>query len=230
MTFIDIVAILVTFAALFSFVNERFIRMPNTIGLMAMSLLFSLALMVLGKMGFFSLTEYASELLSTLDFYNTLMHGMLGFLLFAGALHVNFADLIEEKNFIFLLTTVGVVISTLLVGGLAWACFTVLGMDLPFIYCLLFGALISPTDPIAVLGIMKRAGAPKSLKTIVSGESLFNDGIGVVVFLALLAFVQEANPPGGGRSRKTVSGRSHRRYRLWGPGRLHHLLLSQTGG
>ncbi len=196
MTFIDIVAILVTFAAIFSFVNERFIRLPNTIGLMAMSLLFSLALMVLGKMGFFSLTEYARELLSSLDFHSTLMHGMLGFLLFAGALHVNFTDLLREKHIILLLSTVGVLVSTLLIGGLSWTCFTLLGMDLPFIYCLLFGALISPTDPIAVLGIMKRAGAPKPLETTVTGESLFNDGIGVVVFLALLAFVQEANPPG----------------------------------
>lgn len=196
MNLIDIIAILVTFAAIFSFMNERYIRMPRTIGLMAMSLLFSLALMILGKMGFFSLTEYAGNLLSTLNFHDTLMHGMLGFLLFAGALHVNFDDLLQHKSIIILLATVGVILSTLLVGGIGWACFTLLGMNLPLINCLLFGALISPTDPIAVLGIMKKAGAPKSLETMVTGESLFNDGIGVVVFLALLAFVQEANPPG----------------------------------
>ena len=196
MNFIDIVAILVTFAAIFSFVNERYIRLPTTIGLMAMSLLFSLALMIIGKMGYFSLTEYTLELLSTLNFHHTLMHGMLGFLLFAGALHVNFDDLLQQKAIIVLLATVGVLVSTLLVGGLAWACFTLLGMNLPLIYCLLFGALIPPPDPIAVLVIMKKAGAPKNLKTIVTGESLFNDGIGVVVFLALLGFVQAADPPG----------------------------------
>ncbi|MBU0944275.1 MAG: sodium:proton antiporter [Proteobacteria bacterium] len=196
MTLFDIVAILVTFAALFSFVNERFIGLPRAIGLMAMSLVFSLVLMILGKMGFFSLAEYARELLSKLDFYNTLMHGMLGFLLFAGALHVNFDDLLKEKTIIFLLSTVGVLFSTLFVGGLAWAMLALLGMDLPLIYCFLFGALISPTDPIAVLGIMKKAGAPKNLETTVTGESLFNDGIGVVVFLALLAFVQGGDQPG----------------------------------
>ena len=196
MHFIDIVAILVTIAAVFSFINERYIRMPRTIGLMAMSLLFSLALMLLGKMELFSLSEYAQELLSTLDFHDTLMHGMLGFLLFAGALHVNFDDLLKQKFFILLLTTAGVIISTMLVGGLTFACFKLLAMDIPFIYCLLFGALISPTDPIAVLGIMKKAGAPKPLETTVTGESLFNDGIGVVVFLALVAFVQQADPPG----------------------------------
>lgn len=196
MTFFDIVAILVTVAALFGFVNERFIGLPRAIGLMAMSLIFSLTLMILGKMGYFSLAEYAQELLSKLDFYNTLMHGMLGFLLFAGALHVNFDDLLKEKTIIFLLATFGVLFSTFLVGGLAWAMLAALGMNLPLIYCFLFGALISPTDPIAVLGIMKKAGAKKNLETTVTGESLFNDGIGVVVFLALLAFVQGGDKPG----------------------------------
>ncbi|MBU1139099.1 MAG: sodium:proton antiporter [Proteobacteria bacterium] len=196
MTFFDIVAILVTLAAVFSFANERYIGLPRAIGLMAISLIFSLVLMILGKMGYFSLAEYAQELLSKLDFYNTLMHGMLGFLLFAGALHVNFDDLLKEKTIISLLATAGVLFSTFIVGGLAWVMLAVLGMELPPIYCFLFGALISPTDPIAVLGIMKKAGAPKSLETIVTGESLFNDGIGVVVFLALLAFVQGGDNPG----------------------------------
>jgi CPA1 family monovalent cation:H+ antiporter len=195
MTFFDIIAILVTFSAIFAYLNERYIGLPRTIGLMAMSLAFSLGLMALGKMGFFSLTEYATEMLGKLDFYTTLMHGMLGFLLFAGALHVNFDDLLHEKFIIFLLATVGVLMSTIVVGGLAWLTLFLLGMELPLIYCFLFGALISPTDPIAVLGIMKKAGAPKSLETMVTGESLFNDGIGVVVFLALLSFVQGAHDP-----------------------------------
>lgn len=195
MTFFDIIAILITFSAIFAYLNERYIGLPRTIGLMAMSLAFSLGLMALGKLGFFSLTEYATEMLGKLDFYTTLMHGMLGFLLFAGALHVNFDDLLHEKFIIFLLATVGVLMSTIVVGGLAWLTLSLLGMELPLIYCFLFGALISPTDPIAVLGIMKKAGAPKSLETIVTGESLFNDGIGVVVFLALLSFVQEAHDP-----------------------------------
>lgn len=189
MSFIDIIAVLITFAAIFAYLNERYIGLPRTIGLMAMSLVFSLGLLALGKMGYFSLAEMAGEMLSTLDFHNMLMHGMLGFLLFAGALHVNFDDLLGEKTIIFMLATVGVVVSTIVVGGLAWGLFALLGMEIPLLYCFLFGALISPTDPIAVLGIMKKAGAPQNLETIVTGESLFNDGIGVVVFLALLSFV-----------------------------------------
>jgi len=189
MSFIDIIAILITFAAIFAYLNERYIGFPRTIGLMALSLIFSLGLMALGKMGYFSLAEMAGEMLAKLDFYDTLMHGMLGFLLFAGALHVNFDDLLSEKSIIIMLATVGVVASTVLVGGLAWGLLYLLGMEMPLLYCFLFGALISPTDPIAVLGIMKKAGAPKSLETTVTGESLFNDGIGVVVFLALLSLI-----------------------------------------
>jgi CPA1 family monovalent cation:H+ antiporter len=162
---------------------------------MAMSLIFSLGLMILGKLGFFSLAEYAADMLASLDFYNILMHGMLGFLLFAGALHVNFDDLLNEKSIIFLLATVGVVVSTIVVGGLAWITLHYFGMEQPLLYCFLFGALISPTDPIAVLGIMKKAGASKSLETIITGEALFNDGIGVVVFLGLLTFAQGAHQP-----------------------------------
>lgn len=195
MTFFDILAILVTVAALFSYLNEKYVGLPRTIGLMAMSLIFSLVLLALGKLGYFSLAEYAAEMLSRLNFYNTLMHGMLGFLLFAGALHVNFDDLLKEKYIILMLATIGVVVSTILVGGLTWGFLYLLGMEIKLVYCLLFGALISPTDPIAVLGIMKKAGAPKSLETTVTGESLFNDGIGVVVFLALLSLAQGAHEP-----------------------------------
>ena len=187
MNLIDIIAVLITFAALFAYLNERYIKLPRTIGLMVISLVFSLCLLALGKTAFFPLADYAGEMLARLNFHDTLMHVILGFLLFAGALHVNFDDLLSEKATIFLLATAGVLLSTLLVGALGWGAFQLLGMGLPLIYCLLFGALISPTDPIAVLGIMKKAGAPKSLETTVTGESLFNDGIGVVVFLALLS-------------------------------------------
>jgi len=198
MTFFDIIAVLVSIAAIFAFLNERFIGLPRTIGLMALSLLFSLALLAVGSMGYFSLAEYAARMLARLDFYSTLMHGMLGFLLFAGALHVNFDDLLGEKAPILLLATLGVFASTLLVGGFTWLVLAALGVTMPLLHCLLFGALISPTDPIAVLGIMKKAGASKDLETIVTGESLFNDGIGVVVFLALLALVEGGHGAGGG--------------------------------
>jgi CPA1 family monovalent cation:H+ antiporter len=129
----------------------------------------------------------AERLLGSIDFDETVLHGMLGFLLFAGALHVDLDDLLRERWVVGLMATVGVLVSTFLVGGLVYFLLGFLGLGLPLIYCLLFGALISPTDPIAVLGIMKSVGAPKSLETKITGESLFNDGVGVVVFLVLLS-------------------------------------------
>ncbi len=182
MTLFDIIVILITLAAFFSYLNNRYIGLPGTIGLMALSLLVSLALIVFGKTQIVGLDEQAGLMLSQLNFYDTLMHGMLGFLLFAGALHVNFDDLYSQKWLIFTLATAGVVASTVIVGVLAFFCLKLIGLPLPLLYCFLFGALISPTDPISVLGIMKKAGAPKSLETSITGESLFNDGIGVVVF------------------------------------------------
>ncbi len=190
MGFYDITAVLVTLAAAFSYINHRYVRFPGTIGLMALSLIFSLTLLLLGRAGIIPLDARVTRLLSGLDFSDTLMHGMLGFLLFAGALHVNFDDLLSRKWIISLLATAGVLVSTLLVGGFTWLCFRLLHLDLPLLHCLLFGALISPTDPIAVLGIMKKVGAPKALETTLTGESLFNDGMGVVVFLALLSLLQ----------------------------------------
>jgi len=191
----DIAAVLTTLAALFSYLNHRYIRFPSAIGLMALSLAFSLILLALGKAGIFLFDGHARALLAELNFYDTLMHGMLGFLLFAGALHVNFDDLLQRKWIISLLATFGVLISTLLVGGLTWLCLHLLGLDLPLLYCLLFGALISPTDPIAVLGIMKKIGAPKELETTITGESLFNDGMGVVIFLSLFSLLQAGGTP-----------------------------------
>ena len=187
---LDIFATLITLAALFSYLNHRYIGLPSAIGIMALSLIISLVILGLGFFNILSISEPARLLLSRLDFYDTLMHGMLGFLLFAGALHVNFDDLFEHKSIIISLATVGVALSTCLVGGMAYFALKLAGVHLSLLHCLLFGALISPTDPIAVLGIMKKVGAPKSLETAVTGESLFNDGIGVVVFLALLSLVE----------------------------------------
>ncbi|UCH20631.1 MAG: sodium:proton antiporter [Deltaproteobacteria bacterium] len=185
MKLFNILAILVTLAAAFSYVNHRYIRLPNTIGLMLISLLVSLGLIVLGSFGL-GLEADARRLLENIDFDETLLHGMLSFLLFAGALHVNLGDLARQKWIIGTLATFGVVGSTFIIGFISWRLLAVLGVDLPLIYCLLFGALISPTDPIAVLGILKKAGVPKSLETKITGESLFNDGVAVVVFLVFL--------------------------------------------
>jgi CPA1 family monovalent cation:H+ antiporter len=185
MKLFNILAILVTLAAAFSYVNHRYIRLPNTIGLMLISLLVSLGLIALGPLGL-GLEEDARHLLENIDFDETLLHGMLSFLLFAGALHVNLGDLAKQKWIIGTLATFGVVGSTFIIGFISWWLLAFMGFELPLVYCLLFGALISPTDPIAVLGILKKAGVPESLETKITGESLFNDGVAVVVFLVFL--------------------------------------------
>jgi CPA1 family monovalent cation:H+ antiporter len=180
-----IIAILITLAALFSYLNHRTIRLPTTIGIMLIALVMSATLILLHELGV-NLDERASAMLATVDFNQTLLQGMLAFLLFAGALHVDINDLAEQKAIIALLATVGLVLSTAVVGILLWAVLFLFDAQLPFIHCLLFGALISPTDPIAVLGVLKSAGVPKSLEAKITGESLFNDGFGVVIFLVLL--------------------------------------------
>lgn len=186
MAVLNLAAILMTLAAVFAWINHRFIRLPNTIGLMLIALLFSLAMVGSGMLGLGEVTQRAQAVLAGVDFNTTLLHGMLSFLLFAGALHVNLGDLARQKWVIAVLASVGVLISTALVGGLSWLAFNAIGLQIPLIYCLVFGALISPTDPIAVLGLLKAVGAPKTLETKITGESLFNDGVGVVVFLVLL--------------------------------------------
>ncbi|MGD9123279.1 MAG: cation:proton antiporter [Desulfobacterales bacterium] len=185
MKLFNILAILITLSAVFSYINHRFIRLPTTIGVMAISLLVSLGLIALEALGF-GLEEDARILLDSIDFDETLLHGMLSFLLFAGALHINLVDLSRQKYIISTLATLGVIGSTFIIGFASWWILGWLGIDLAFIYCLLFGALISPTDPIAVMGILKKAGVPASLETKITGESLFNDGVAVVVFLVIL--------------------------------------------
>ncbi len=192
MGFFEIAALLVTVAALASYVNYRFVRLPSTIGIMVLTLGASLV-MVLASAAGLGLEAQAESVLASIDLEETLLHGMLGFLLFAGALHINLNDLGQQKWTIAALATVGVLLSTFVVGGLAWLVLSWVGIPTPFLVCLLFGALISPTDPIAVLGIMTRVGAPKSLEVKVAGESLFNDGVGVVVFLILLEMVKHAH-------------------------------------
>lgn len=185
MDLFELIASLLTLSAIFSYINHRWLKLPTTIGLMVIALLFSLSLIGLGVF-LPPIEQKAENIVGSIDFNETLMHGMLGFLLFAGALHINLNDLARQKWLIATLASVGVVLSTLLVAGLAWGVFRLLGIEVRFIYCLLFGALISPTDPIAVLAILKQAGAPKGLEIKIAGESLFNDGVGVVIFLGLL--------------------------------------------
>ncbi|OYT73560.1 MAG: sodium:proton antiporter [Chloracidobacterium sp. CP2_5A] len=187
------IAILLTLAALAAYINLRWIRLPTTIGLMAISLAMSAALLALGEMGLVPLRTFAA-FVSSIDFGDVLLHGMLGFLLFAGALHVHVEDLRLAKYPVGILSTIGVALSTFVTGTLFFYATKLLGLPLTYLEALLFGALIAPTDPIAVLGIVKKVGAPKKLETKIAGESLFNDGVGVVVFLTLLGvYMQPAS-------------------------------------
>jgi CPA1 family monovalent cation:H+ antiporter len=181
----EIIAVLLTLSAFFSFINYRFLKLPNTIGVMLIGLLFSVFLLTISRF-FPESKQWAVAMLIQIDFDETLLHGMLSFLLFAGALHVNINDLRQQFRIILGLATAGVVLSTLIVGFLSWGGLNLLGFNISYIYCLLFGALISPTDPVAVLGILKKANVPKSLEIKIVGESLFNDGVGVVIFLIIL--------------------------------------------
>ena len=186
MQILNTIAILLTLSAVFSYLNYRFIKLPTAIGIMLISLLISLLLLISGKLGFFDISQQAQTLIHGIDFHTTLINGMLSFLLFAGALHINLNELSKQKWVILTLATVGVISSTFMVGAMSWVILNALELNVSFIYCLLFGALISPTDPIAVLSILKTVGVPKSLEIKISGESLFNDGVAVVVFLVLL--------------------------------------------
>ncbi|MHC4941388.1 MAG: cation:proton antiporter [Planctomycetota bacterium] len=186
MALFNIAAILLVLAALIGYVNHRFFRLPHTIGLMVITLgMSSLVLLADALWPGLDLKKAAAEYVGRVDFGRTLMDVMLSFLLFAGALHVKLEDLLERKFAISTLATVGVLMSTAIVGGLAWLIFRWVGFDVGFGPCLVFGALISPTDPVAVMGLLKTAKAPRSLEAKIAGESLFNDGVGVVVFTVL---------------------------------------------
>ena len=189
MTLVETITILVCLSAVFSYLNHRYIRLPVTIGLMAIALGMSLVLVLLGKLGI-GIDAEAESFVRSIDFDETLLHGMLSFLLFAGALHVNLDDLLEEKWFIGTLACLGLLVSTAIVGALVYFALGWIGYPIPLIGCLLFGALISPTDPIAVLSILKKVSAPKQLEIKITGESLFNDGVGVALFLVLLGVAE----------------------------------------
>lgn len=187
MEILNLTAVLIVVSAGLAYLNERFVHLPSTIGLMLIALGMSLAIILVGSLGLGGMELWARHILAQIDFSDALMHGMLSFLLFAGALHVNLGDLASRGWTIASLATLGVALSTFVVGGISWLLFDWLGLEVPLLYCLVFGALISPTDPIAVMGILKTAGAPHSLSTTIVGESLFNDGIAVVLFVVLVS-------------------------------------------
>ncbi len=197
---LELSAIFISLTALLAYLNYRFIGLPPTIGVMATALAFSLLLHGLAMLGLPALEAQIEALVGRIDFNHLLMDGMLSFLLFAGALHINLADLRARRWSIGLLATVGVLFSTAVIGFGSWWILGLFGLQPALIYCLLFGALISPTDPIAVLGIMRSAGAPKALETTIVGESLFNDGVAVVVFTVLLGVLARGEAPGAGEA------------------------------
>ncbi len=194
MTTFQMVALVLVFSALANYANHRFIKLPATMGLMVVGIILSAIFILLGKLQIVDLKE-ASQIVTSFDFSSILLHGMLAFLLFAGALHVDISDLKSQKGPVIVLSTFGVLMSTFLVGSLFWLAGLLFGVEMPFIYALLFGALISPTDPIAVMGLLKQAKAAKSLEIKIVGESLFNDGVGVVIFLTIFAIAVEGTQP-----------------------------------
>ncbi|RNC88356.1 MAG: sodium:proton antiporter [Winogradskyella sp.] len=192
MDYFSIASGLVVISALFGYLNVKFLKLPITIGLMVITLLFTLFAVIIGQFDdTILLTEKA--FISSINFEALLLDVMLSFLLFAGALHTNFEQLKVQRWPILVFATLGVLCSTVLVAAIMYPLLTSLGFNVSFVNCLLFGALISPTDPIAVLGILKRVGAPKKLETKIVGESLFNDGVGVVVFLTIYAIAKQPN-------------------------------------
>ena len=182
------VGLVVCLVAVFGYLNHRFVRLPDAIGITAIGVVVSIGAVVLARFDAAVATEMRSAV-ARIDSPGVLLHGVLGPLLFAGSLHIDIRDVAKEKWLILSLATFGVVASTALVGAGIYAVTHGIGMAIPWLYCLLFGALISPTDPVAVLAVIKRVGVPKSLEVRIAGESLFNDGTGVVVFLTLLALV-----------------------------------------
>jgi CPA1 family monovalent cation:H+ antiporter len=193
MSIFNVIAIFISLVAIAAYINYRFVKLPTTIGLMIIGLSISLGLIGLSALGI-NTGGMAPNFIGSIDFSRTLMRGMLSFLLFAGALRINLNDLLKEKWSVGILATVGVIFSALAVGTVLFYLLRLLGIPLSYAYCLVFGALISPTDPVAVLAILRQIKVPKSLSTRIAGESLFNDGVGVVIFFVMLRFAEK----GGG--------------------------------
>ena len=187
-TIFNLVALLVTLAAVFGYLNHRWLRLPHTIGLVVIALAVSVVILVSDAVfPMLGLEATARGLLTDIDFEDTLMKGLLSFLLFAGAIHVDLDALLDRRWAIAILATVGIVTSTVIVAGATFYGFRMFGFDVPLTYCLVFGALISPTDPVAVMGILKEINVPETLEAKIAGESLFNDGVGVVLYAVLVS-------------------------------------------
>lgn len=181
----EVVGILLSLTAISSYLNYRYVKLPKSIGLTLITLVLSIALVIIGKIGW-DVEAFSNDLLDGIGFNETFLHGMLGFLLFAGSLHVNRMELAKHKAIVGLLATVSVVLSTFIVGFATYGLTQFLNIFIPLEYCLVFGALISPTDAITALGILKTAHVPKAYEIKIAGEALFNDAMGIVLFVILL--------------------------------------------
>jgi CPA1 family monovalent cation:H+ antiporter len=202
----EISSIFLVVTALLAYLNQRFIKLPTTIGVMVCALGLSLLIVLLDSIGLVpALRAYEESLIKSIDFSEVLMQGMLSLLLFASALHVDLSELKEYRWQVGGLAIVGTLLSTVLVAFAMWWLLPLLGLPLPLIHCLVFGALISPTDPIAVTGILKSAGAPHNLELVISGESLFNDGIGVVIFSLLVGVLLTGEKPSLGHAAELLA-------------------------
>lgn len=181
-------------AMLIAFVNSKIGKMQTTIAITAGALVLSIGIVIAGQNGWFNLQDIAAEQLGKINFESFLLKGILGFLLFAGGLGIKLPNLEDQKWEITVLALGATLFSTFFIGGALWGICQVIGIQFDFIYCLIFGSLISPTDPIAVLAIVKKMDAPRRISTQIEGESLFNDGFGLVIFVTLftVAFGQEA--------------------------------------
>lgn len=190
MAIYQIISIIIFLAAMYAYINDRWIKWPPTIGIMVLALFSSVLIVILGNL-FPVFSADIRELVSRIDFGQVLLKIMLSFLLFAGAIHIDAVKLRKEFWPVMTLATVGVFISTFLISIMSYYLFRAFQLQIPYIHCLLLGALISPTDPIAVMSILKKAGIPRSLELKIMGESLFNDGVGVVVFLTILEIASD---------------------------------------
>ncbi|MGL1888061.1 MAG: sodium:proton antiporter [Reichenbachiella sp.] len=207
MGILDLITLLIFLAAVFTLINITVLKLPSTIGLMAIALASSVGIVLLG-MVFPSVLSGAEHIILEFDFKEVLLNVMLNFLLFAGALSVDLSKLIQERLPVIVLATIGTLMSTFIVAGLMYYALRFIDNDMDFIYCLLFGALISPTDPIAVLSLVKKIGLNKRLEIKIAGESLFNDGVGVVIFLTILGIAQAGGGDHGGHGGEEISAGS----------------------
>lgn len=197
MSFFEIGAFLIGLSAVFGYINHQFLRLPHTIGLVMIALAASLAIIFVEIVSPSTrISIIVTGVLHQIDFHETVMRGMLSFLLFAGAMHVDFSVFKSRSHAIALMATMGILISTFAIGWATWLLLNFVGIEMPFIWALVFGALISPTDPVAVLGLFKTVKVPETLEAKMAGESLFNDGVGVVVFTVVVAIAAGAGAHG----------------------------------